>query len=141
MEKSSSVSWRLFLPVLVWGHQVDHWRDLAFVPPPGSRQACPRLTRHLCETGQATECIVDQQYSARAKLDAVQEQHYHLLKLILLYAAYKEQALLSMCPGSPSLYQGLRLLTQQGQQPEHRTASLRYFNVLRMSSQHPGDCA
>lgn len=80
-----------------------HWRELAFVPPPAGSLTCPRLTGHLCEAGQATECIVHQQYSARAQLDASQEQHYHLLKLTLLYAAYKEQALLSVCPGSPSL--------------------------------------
>lgn len=43
--------------------------------------------------------------------------------------------------GHPPCYQGLGLLTQQGQQPEHRTASLCYFHVLRMSSQHPGDHA
>lgn len=60
----------------------------------GGNLSCPRLTGYLCEAGQATTNIVHQQYSVRAQLDASQKQLYHLLKLSLLYAAYRAQALL-----------------------------------------------
>lgn len=89
------------LPGLVWGQQVDITEGAGFCPTSRWQPGCPRLTGQLCEAGQATDRIVHQQYSARAQLDAPQEQHYHLLKLALLYTAYKEQALLSVCPGSP----------------------------------------
>lgn len=60
----------------------------------GGSLSCPRLTGHLCKASQATTSIVHQQYSARAQLDASQEQLYHVLKLTLLYAACRTQALL-----------------------------------------------
>lgn len=67
------------------------WLGLTY-PTPGGSLSCPRLTRHLCEAGQATACIVHQQYSVRTQPDASQEQRHHLLKLALLYAACRARA-------------------------------------------------
>lgn len=121
----------------LWATSRLHWE--ARPPPPSSSPVGPRLTGHLGEAGQPAVGIVQQQDSVLAQLHAPQEQVRHFRALLLLDAACGgARTPVSRGLASPPAL-GPQLLTQQGQQPQNRTAGFRHLCILGEGGQHLSD--